>query len=62
MDEKGILSAADCLAMLARFHGLPAQPENIRHQMRLGNYPHSVADLLRAPRKLGLKGRSISPP
>ncbi|WBA81432.1 type I secretion system permease/ATPase [Endozoicomonas sp. GU-1] len=60
MDGKGILSAADCLAMLARFHGLPAQPENIRHQMGLGDHPPSDADVLRASRQLGLKGRAIS--
>ena len=48
-----------CLALVARFHGLPANPEQIAHQSGKPGEPFSSDDILRAARRLGLKSRAI---
>ncbi|WP_447977249.1 type I secretion system permease/ATPase [Candidatus Nitrospira bockiana] len=44
-----------CLVLLARFFGLPADGEQLRHQFAAGAAPLSETDLLRAAKHLGLK-------
>lgn len=53
-------SVISCLVMLARFHGLAAQPEQIRHQ--LGNAYDSPDDIeiLKAAKMLKLKARKVN--
>ncbi|WP_257282035.1 type I secretion system permease/ATPase [Endozoicomonas sp. ISHI1] len=50
-------SAVTCLVMLARFHGLAAQPEQIKHQFGDSDRPVEGLDLLRAAKFLKLKAR-----
>src|SRR5262245_19250932 len=44
------------LVMLLRFHGVGADPEQIRH--RLGGGTVGIAEMLRCAKELGLKARS----
>ena len=44
------------LVMLLRFHGIGADPEQIRH--RFGGAPIGVAEMLRCAKELGLKARA----
>ncbi len=47
------------LVLLARFHGLPAEPERIRHGLGLGAGSLDHGALVRAARWLGLKARLV---
>lgn len=49
-----------CLVLLARFHGLPADPSSLRHQFGESGKSFSCDDILRAAKSLGLKSRRIS--
>src|SRR3954462_3929576 len=49
--EQGLV----CLAILLQCHGIPAEPEQIRH--RLGISKVGVNDMLRCAKQLGLKAR-----
>jgi subfamily B ATP-binding cassette protein HlyB/CyaB len=51
-------SGPACLALLLRFHGLAADPEQIRH--KLGGGACGSREMLRCARELGLKARLIS--
>ena len=44
------------LVMLLRFHGLSADPEQIRH--RFGRWTIGIAEMLRCAKELGLKARA----
>ena len=46
------------LVALLRFHGLGADPEQIRH--RFGSKAVGVADMLRCAKELGLKARAVT--
>lgn len=48
-----------CLAMLAYFHGVPADTAQLRHNAGLGNTPFARNDLLLAAKALGLKARPV---
>src|SRR5215470_13874534 len=50
--DEGLLA----LVMLLRFHGLGADPEQIRH--RFGACPFGIPEMLRCARELGLKAQS----
>ncbi len=52
----GIESALGALVMLLRFHGVGAEPEQIRH--RLGGAKIGVSDMVRCAKQLGLKARA----
>ena len=52
-------SAVTCLVMLARFHGLAAQPEQVRHQFGDADNGLEPVDLLRAAKSLKLKARRV---
>lgn len=49
-----------CLVLLARFHGLPAEPSSLQHQFGESGKSFSIDDILRASKSLGLKSRRIS--
>jgi ATP-binding cassette, subfamily B, bacterial HlyB/CyaB len=51
-----------CLIIIAHFHGIPANPDQLRHQFGLGELTgrFSESDLLLASKSLGLKARSVS--
>lgn len=58
-DESAIASGSDtglvCLLLLARFFGLPADGQQLRHQFGQEGKVFSEADILRAANALGLK-------
>lgn len=52
-------AAVTCLVMLARFHGLAAQPEQVRHHLGDASQPIAAVDILRAAKFLKLKARHV---
>lgn len=50
-----------CLVLVARFHRLAADYEQLRHQHGTHSSPLPLPQLLRAARQLGLKARAIRP-
>lgn len=46
-----------CFVLIAKFHGIPADPEQIAHDRGKGDDPYSLDDLTRIARKLGLIAR-----
>ncbi|WP_409522862.1 type I secretion system permease/ATPase [Nitrincola sp. MINF-07-Sa-05] len=56
---QGSCFGPEALTLIARFHGVTADANQIRHESGLGEQPFSDADLIRAARTLGLKSRSV---
>ena len=50
------------LVAIARFHQLPAEPEQLAHQFSSPGTPFSDTELLLAAKALTLKAKKISPP
>jgi subfamily B ATP-binding cassette protein HlyB/CyaB len=50
-----------CLAMIARFHQVPADPEQLAHQFREPGQRFGAAQILLAAKKLGLMARRVRP-
>ncbi|GAB4359296.1 MAG: type I secretion system permease/ATPase [Gammaproteobacteria bacterium] len=50
-----------CLTIMARLHGLPASPEQIKHQFGTSDQHLDRLGLLRAAKALGLKAKYIKP-
>jgi subfamily B ATP-binding cassette protein HlyB/CyaB len=48
-----------CLAALLRYHGLPADPTTLAHQLGAGDERASRDDLVRLARRQGLKARAV---
>ena len=57
--DRAVDSGLACLVLIARFHGLPADPEHLTHQ-RGHSDPFSPQDIVLSARGLGLKSKSIS--
>jgi subfamily B ATP-binding cassette protein HlyB/CyaB len=53
-------TALACLVMMARFHGLAADPEQIAHQHITAGQRLSVSDMLLAGRQLGLQVKRVT--
>ncbi|MGN5222267.1 type I secretion system permease/ATPase [Aeromonas veronii] len=49
-----------CLIMLARFHGVAADPEQLCHEFQVDCQPFDESTLLLAARKLGLQARAVN--
>lgn len=49
------------LVLLAQFHGIPADAEQLAHDAGLGDAPMDETTLVLAARKLGLKARVVAP-
>ena len=47
-----------CLIMLARFHGVAAEPAQLAHEFGEGG-PFGITQILLAARKLGLKAKAV---
>ncbi|WP_201315663.1 type I secretion system permease/ATPase [Dyella sp. EPa41] len=58
----GIDQALHGLVLLAQFHGVAADAEQLRHESGLGNQPFDEVALLLAAKKLGLKAKVVSQP
>jgi subfamily B ATP-binding cassette protein HlyB/CyaB len=48
-----------CVVIISHFHGLPADPAQLRHQFGISGQEFSTLEILRAVRSLGLKSREI---
>jgi subfamily B ATP-binding cassette protein HlyB/CyaB len=48
-----------CLVLLARFHGLAADPDQLAHEYRENGSPFGPAEVLRAAKALGLKAKRV---
>ncbi len=49
-----------CLVMLARFHGVAAEGDQLHHQFGQAGQPFGPTEILRATKLLGLKARQVS--
>ncbi len=49
--------ALGCFVLLARFLGIPADPQQIGHDRGKGDAPYTLEDLSRIAKKLGLVSR-----
>lgn len=49
-----------CLALIARFHGLPADPAQLKHQLGRGDAPSDTPEILRSAKTIGLKARATT--
>ncbi|MEN6328441.1 MAG: type I secretion system permease/ATPase [Syntrophomonas sp.] len=47
-----------CFVSIARFYGISADPEQIKHTLALGNGSMTETDILRAAKELGLKSKA----
>lgn len=47
------------LVLIARFHGLAADPDQLAHEYSDGGAPCSITELLLAAKKLGLKAKRV---
>ena len=50
-----------CLIMMARLHGVAADPDQLAHEFKSDRKPFTVVDILHAAKKLALIARCISP-
>ena len=50
-----------CLIMLARFHAVAADPDQLAHEFKTEGQPFGVADILLAAKKLGLIAKPVKP-
>lgn len=48
------------LVTILRVQGMPAEPEQLRHQFAVPRQPFTATELLRAAKKLGLKARLVN--
>ncbi len=56
----GIDTGLSCLIMIARFHGVAADPAQIKHTFAIGEGGMSASDIIRAGRELGFKTKSAN--
>ena len=55
IEDTGLAS----LAIVGRFHGIPVDPSQLRHDFAKARERFAPGDLVRAARRLGLKARSL---
>jgi len=48
-----------CLVMIAKFHGVAADAEQIKHVFAIGNDGMNETDILRAAKELGFKAKAV---
>jgi subfamily B ATP-binding cassette protein HlyB/CyaB len=58
-DDPAADSGLACLTLVARFHGVAADPQALRHQHGEPGRPFAASHILHAARVLGLKAREI---
>lgn len=49
-----------CLVMIAQYHGIPADPAQLKHSFAVGNEGIKTVDIVRAAKELGFKAKSAS--
>lgn len=55
-------SGLACLIMMARFHGIAADPDQLKHEFSVGREGLTQRDILLAARKIGLQARIVKIP
>jgi len=58
--REGRDSGLHCLLAVARFHRLPAEPAQLKHQFGRDEAPFDTQDLLRAAKALGFRAQQTS--
>lgn len=58
-DRGPVDTGLSCLVMLARFHNIAAEPEQLEHEFKNGSAPFGATEILLAARKLELKAKLI---
>ena len=56
-EPKKVDTGLVCLVMVAGYHGLAVDPEQLRHTLALGSEGMGIMDILRAAKELGLKAK-----
>jgi len=56
---KKIDTGLGCFIMIAKFQGVTADPDQIRHSFAIGEDGMTTTDILRAARELGFKAKSV---
>jgi len=56
-EDRKIDTGLLCLVMVAGYHGLAVDPEQLRHTLALGSEGMGIMDILRAAKELGLKAK-----
>ena len=57
MEDRKVDTGLVCLVMVAGYHGLAVDPEQLRHTLALGPEGMGTMDILRAAKELGLKAK-----
>lgn len=57
---ESIDSGLMCLVLLARFHGIPADPAQLIHEFRPTDKPFEVADIMLAAKKMNLQVKKVT--
>ena len=60
-DKRRVDTGLICLTMLARYHLLAADVDQLAHEFGVGGNPFSITEILLASRKLGLQARKAAP-
>lgn len=59
-NQQKVDTGLSCLVMIAKFHGVAAEPEQIRHVFAIGADGMNTTDILRAAKELGFKAKEAS--
>ena len=59
VDEASIDSGLNCLVIIARFHKVASDPQQLRHEFAEGGRYFGIDEILLSAKHLGLKARSI---
>lgn len=60
IQRKKIDTGLSCLVMIAKFNGIAADPEQIRHAFAIGSDGMNTIDILRAAKELGFKAKAVN--
>lgn len=59
-EEQKVDTGLSCLVMIAQYHGVPADPAQLKHAYAVGNGGMNNVDIIRAAKELGFKAKSAS--
>ncbi|MFT4173423.1 MAG: type I secretion system permease/ATPase [Rhodocyclaceae bacterium] len=57
--QRSVDTGLACIAMLARYHTIAVEPEQLEHELKVDGQPFSATEILLAARKLGLSARKV---
>ena len=62
MTRMSIDSGLHCLALVAQFHQVAAEPAGLQHRFGQGAPENAVRDIVRAARRLGFRAKQVRAP